>query len=705
MHESAGYRESGRYRESVSLAFTPRTVAIVGASNSGTGRNVVENFRRVGFGGQVVCVNPKYDEVLGFPCVPSLAEVPFAPDAVVLSVGRDRVLPMLEAAVDKGARSAVVFALGFAETDDSGRALQQRLAAVAHGAGMAVIGPNCQGLINFSAKVPLYMDSVHPYDPGHVALLAESGSVVTALINNRRGVRWSHAASSGNEAVTVAGDILGYFVDDPQVSVVCAYLEAIRRPDEFFATCDRARELGKHIVVCASGRTAEAQAAATAHSGALALPHRMVRAALRRHGVTAVDSLEELLETAIALQSPRMPRGGRLAVLTASGGQIELVHDNMTGTGLSIPRFASETASAMTGILAPFLSARNPLDWWGTPDPDETLPVLMKQAAADPNVDIVVQVGDFTVGPTGEESRAGGPLAAARKVQEERDELFVVLDGVGGAPAAVDVESGLADGILVLSGFGTGLRALGHLVAASRPPEPVRRRKAQPAARAAWERYPAGGVLAGAAALDLLEAAGFDLARGRHVTSVAEARAAGDELGYPVVVKVADDEVAHKTEAGGVVLGVSSRAELAAAASRLLARGTRSLLVQEQLHGGVEVLLGIQSRPPLGTFVLVGLGGVWTEILDDVELRPIGLRVGEAVQMIQSLRGYPLLAGARGQPEMHIESLVGALERLDDLALELGDDLASLDINPIIVSPDRAVVVDALLSRAEPGGS
>lgn len=701
MHESDGYRGSDHYRESVSLAFTPRTVALVGASTSGTGRNVVENFRRVGFGGQVVCVNPKYDEVLGFPCVPSLAEVPFAPDAVVLSVGRDRVLPMLEAAADKGARSAVAFALGFAETDDSGRALQQSLAAVAGAAGMAVIGPNCQGLINFSARVPLYMDTVHPYDPGHVALLAESGSVVTALINNRRGVRWSHAASSGNEAVTVAGDILDYFVDDPDVRVVCAYLEAIRRPDEFFAVCDRARELGKHIVVCASGRTAEAQAAATAHSGALALPHRMVRAALRRHGVTAVDSLDELLETAIALQSRRTPRSGSLAVLTASGGQIELVHDNVTGTGLSIPGFAPPTASAMTRVLAPFLPARNPLDWWGTPDPDETLPVLMQQAAADPSIDIVVQVGDFTAGPTGDEGRAAGALAAARKVQEERDELFVVVDGVGGAPTPEDVESGLADGILVLSGFDNGLRALGHLVATSQPPDPVRRRQARPAAHAAWRQQARSGVVAGAAGLDLLEMAGFDVVRRKQVTTAAAARAAGDELGYPVVVKVADTDMAHKTEAGGVVLGVSSGGELAAAADRLLQRGARSLLVQEQLNGGVEVLLGIESRPPLGAFVLVGLGGIWTEILDDVALRPVGLRVGEARQMIQSLRGFPLLAGARGQRVMKIESLVHALERLDDLALELGDELTSVDINPIIVLPDRAIVVDALLSSEQ----
>lgn len=279
-----------------------------------------------------------------------------------------------------------------------------------------------------------------------------------------------------------------------------------------------------------------------------------------------------------------------------------------------------------------------------------------------------------------------------------------MVDGVGGAPTPEDVEGGLADGILVLSGFGIGPRALGHLVAASQPPDPVQRRQARPAAQAAWQRCSRSRVVAGAAGLDLLEAAGFDVVRRKQVTTATAARAAGDELGYPVVLKVADTDMAHKTEAGGVVLGISSGVELAAAAERLLQHGARSLLVQEQLNGGVEVLLGSESRPPLGDFLLVGLGGIWTEILDDVALRPVGLRVGEARQMIQSLRGFPLLAGARGQRVLDIESLVHALERLDDLALELGDELTSVDINPIIVLPDRAIVVDALLSREQAGG-
>lgn len=695
---------SERYRQSVATLFSPSSVAIVGASQAGTGRTVVENFEAVGYSGRVICVNPKYDEVAGVPCVATLDDIPFVPDAVLLSVGRDRVVPMLEAAAAKGIRGAVIFAFGFAETDDTGRALQRRLSEVAQASEMAIVGPNCQGLVNFVAPAPLYMDSVQAYEAGRVALLAESGSVVTALINNHRGVRWSHAVSSGNEAVTDAADALHYFVDSPDVDVISCYLETIRRPDAFFAACDRAAAASKPIVVCKSGRTAEAQAAAAAHSGALALPQRLVSAALKRHGVVAVESLEELLEATTAMQSRRRPKGGRLGVLTASGGQIELVHDNVVGTGLSIPAFAAHTVEALTHILAPFLPARNPLDWWGTADADESVPAILRTVAADPEIDIVVQVGDFTVGPTGDEPRAAGSVAAARKVLDECDELFVVLDGIGGAPPARAVEGALEEGMLVLSGFDSGLRALGHLVRVASGVTPARRATPVPSLREEWGTF-AGAVSSGPAALSLLEKAGFDVVARRLVRTIDDALAAASTLGYPVVAKVASSEIAHKTEIGGVIVGIASPAELETAMKQLWTVSTGDILIEEQISGGVEMFLGIESRPPLGTFVLVGLGGIWTELVDDVQIASAGLRAGEAGEMVRSLRGFERLMGARGQDAVDVARIVEAVERLDDVALELGSDLGSLDVNPLIALKDRAVVVDALLVPGAKGES
>jgi acyl-CoA synthetase (NDP forming) len=604
---------------------------------------------------------------------------------------------VLEQAASRGVRGAVVFALGFGEADEAGRQLQEGLVRVARDANMAVIGPNCQGLINFVKPVPLCLDAVAPYQPGRVGLMAQSGSVITALINNRRGVRWSHAVSSGNEAVVDAADILRYYVDSPDVAAVCAFLEVIRRPAEFFRQCDRAYAAGKPVIVCKAGRTVAAQAAITSHSGALAPPDRLVDALLRRHRVIRADSLDELLETAIAVQSPVPPGGPGVAVISASGGQIELVHDSVAGTGLAMPAFSAGTRAALTEILPAFLAPGNPLDWWGTAEPDSSLPRILQAVAEDENIDIVVQVADFTAGPTGARMRAARPLSAARRLRPLRPELFVVLDGVGGAPAAADTESALDDGIVVLSGFRTGLRALGHLVTyhvsqdqgALLPPGPA-------------PGLPDGALAslrAATDALELLDACGFSVARSGIVRTAGEAVAVGEELGYPLVAKIADPGVAHKSDTGGVVLGLRTPGELSDAVGRLLRSGSARVLVQEQVADGTEMYLGLQSDPDLGTFVLAGLGGIWAELIDDVQVRPAGLSWSEAEEMIRELKGYRRLTGARGQQPVRLDVVTEAIMRLDAVARAMGADLAALDLNPVIIRGDRAIVVDAFMLR------
>lgn len=397
----------GPSAEAVRTLFEPKSVAVVGASASGRGLTVVESLRDVGYRGELACVNPKYQEIAGYPCYPSLADIPFVPEAVVVAVARERVISVIGQCAALGVKSAVTFAIGFAEANDEGKRLQDEIVAIAHDAGMAILGPNCQGLINFAKPVSLYMDNVYAYKPGRVGFLAQSGSVMTALTNNRRGVRWSHAVSSGNEAVVDAADVLEFYVSSPDVDVVCMFLESIRNPDKFFEQCDLALELGKPVAIMKTGKTPAAQRAAQAHSGALAVPERLIDARFKRHGVLRADSLEELLETAIALQSKKRPTRGHIAAMTASGGQIELVLDNLPGTGLSTPVFSSATQDAVTTLLPDFLPPKNPLDWWGMDDYDTNLPLLVAAVAEDDGIDIVVQVSDFTFGPTGESNRAG----------------------------------------------------------------------------------------------------------------------------------------------------------------------------------------------------------------------------------------------------------------------------------------------------------
>jgi acyl-CoA synthetase (NDP forming) len=683
--------------------FEPRSVAIVGASTSGRGLVIVESLRDVGYTGEVACVNPKYQEIAGFPCYASLADVPFAPDAVMVAVARDRVISIVEQAAAIGAKSAVVLAIGFAEADEEGKRLQQQIVTIAREAGMAILGPNCQGLINFAKPAALYMDNVYAYEPGRVGFLAQSGSVMTALTNNRRGVRWSHAVSSGNEAVVDAAAVLEFYVSSPDVDVICMFLESIRRPDKFFEQCDLARELGKPIVVMKTGKTPAAQRAAAAHSGALAVPERLIDARLKRHGVLRADSLEELLETAIALQSKKRPSRGQIAALTASGGQIELVLDNLPGTGLSTPVFTATTQNALRKLLPDFLPPKNPLDWWGMDNYDVNLPTLVATVANDDGVDIVVQVSDFTFGPTGESNRAGGSLNAAKMLSPAMDELFVVLDGVGGAPEAEEVEEALSNGVLVLSGFDTGLRALGHLVEyGAATQKPVAARPVDVDATREILLRSESGMISGGSAFHLLQAADLTTAAGEVSDSEMGALSLAEQYGYPVVAKVADEGVSHKSDSGGVILNISGSEELSDAISRLQGLGAKKFLIQEQVDNGVEIFLGLQTEPKLGTFVIAGLGGIWAEMLDDVQIRPVGLREGEALEMLRRLRGYGTLAGARGADAVDLDALVEVIEKLDALGQAIGGEIVSLDVNPLVLVGSRAVAVDALLVKPEP---
>lgn len=695
-------RLEGPSAEAVRTLFEPTSVAIVGASTSGRGLTVVESLRDVGYSGDVACVNPKYEEIAGYPCFASLEAIPFVPDAVVVAVARDRVVPVVEQCAAIGAKGAVVLAIGFAEANDEGKRLQEQIVTVAHDAGMAILGPNCQGLINFAKPVSLYMDNVYAYKPGRVGFLAQSGSVMTALTNNRRGVRWSHAVSSGNEAVVDAAAVLEFYVSSSDVDVICMFLESIRSPDKFFRQCDLARELGKPIVIMKTGKTPAAQRAAAAHSGALAVPERLIDARFKRHGVLRADSLEELLETTIALQSKKRPSRGQIAAMTASGGQIELVLDNLPGTGLSTPAFTAATQDAVSGLLPDFLPPKNPLDWWGMDEYDMNLPKLVAAVAADDGVDIVVQVSDFTFGPTGESNRAGGSVGSSMQLSPTMDELFVVLDGVGGAPSAEEVEDALDKGVLVLSGFDTGLRALGHLVeyGASAEKASTARPVETDATREILSRGE-GGLISGGSAFHLLEAAGLETAAGAVADSESEALLLAERYGYPVVAKVADEGVSHKSDSGGVILNIANPEELSQAITRLKKLGAKKFLIQEQVSGGVEIFLGLQTEPTLGTFVIAGLGGIWAEMLNDVQIRPVGLRDGEALQMLQQLRGYATLTGARGSELVDLDALVESIEKLDALAQVIGSEIVSLDVNPLVLAGSRAIAVDALLVKPE----
>ncbi|HLG69109.1 MAG TPA: acetate--CoA ligase family protein [Chloroflexota bacterium] len=674
----------------LSLLLEPASVAIVGASpTSRYGRQVVQNFQSLPFPGQVAAVNPRYADVLGTPCYPGLREVPFVPEAVVLNLAAERVIPALEEAAEVGVKGAVVFAIGFGEIGGDGAKRQERLQAIAREAGMAIVGPNCQGFINFHHPAPLYMGAVQPYEAGSVAFISHSGTVTQAIANNTRGVRFGHIVSCGNEAVIGCEDLLGWYVDDPNTKIVVAFLETIRKPARFFEECERAYEAGKPVVVLKSGRTEAAREAATAHSGALAQPDRLIDELFRRHKVIRVESIEELLETAIALAGP-LPRGPGVACTTGSGGLVELLLDAGARAGVTFPPFAPETVARLREILPDFLGTRNPLDVWGTPDLDKNYPEILKIIAEDPHIDAILPAVETNHWPTGSADAAGrwtyvrdDHLRNVRDLRHHTGKTVGLLSCVDGSAPADDVAALAQEGIVLLSGMDEGLRALRRAAEYAKPrPKPV-------SAKPTKMDLPDSQPFSGQPALDLLRSIGIPVTETALCETPDKAVEAAKRLGLPVVLKLADPDVTHKTERGGVVLGLDSPQAVRAAAERL----GQPVLVQKQIAGGIEMILGLQTDPQLGAFVLCGMGGIWAEALDDVAIRPLPLRQGEARDMIDSLRSRKLLDGLRGALPSDLDALAAAIEALACSGL----DVKELDVNPLIVLPDGVLAVDALV--------
>jgi acyl-CoA synthetase (NDP forming) len=680
----------------------PGSVVVVGASPTHQwGRVVLENFSRINYGGKVVAVNPKYDEIAGYPCYASIAEIPFVPDSAMVSVNRERVVPVIEEAAAKGIKGAVVIAIGFAEAGDEGRANQERLTAVAREAQMSIIGPNCQGVVNFTQPSAQYMDKVHPYEPGPVALFAQSGSVATALTNNPRGVRWSHIVSCGNEAVSGSADLLGYFVDDPQTSIIAGFIETIRRPEQFFHECERAYEAGKPIVILKSGRTEAARRMATTHSGALSAPDRLVDELLKRHHVLRVDSMEELLETVLALGGGKQPAGNRLAVVTASGGQIELILDEFGKYDLQLPTLASHTQATLRAMLPDFLQPTNPLDYWGIPDYRGAYPKILRALAEDPSVDVVVGFVDTTFGPTGDEGRARFTIQTAAEISAETDTVIALVSNLDGSVSESVARQAQAEKVIFLSGLPVGLRAIERLITYAKPrPRSGSTPPDDPGLAARTSRLGSKPV-SGLPALEFLRSAGLPTVQTVEVGSADEAGAAARRLGFPVVAKIGDVDVLHKTEAGGVLLDLADEGAVRSAYQLLRTAGANRVLVQTQVNKGLEIILGLTTDERFGTFILAGLGGIWIEVLDDVAIRPVGLREGEAEAMVSELRSSRWLEGLRGSPPLDRGALVAAIEALDRLGQAQGSRLLSLDVNPLIVLPEGAVAVDAVVVPRE----
>lgn len=687
--------------------FSPRSVAVVGASpNNPAAVEAITNLNA--FHGEVYLVNPGYREVLGRQCYASLGDLPKTPDVVLVAVGQQRAVRVVEEASALGVVAGVVLSGGFAESGSDGAALQADLARA--GKDMALLGPNCQGFVNFSQKSSLYLSHVDDeYSPGQVSLISQSGLITTTLLNNRAGVRWSHAITTGNEAVLDAADALAYLIDDPSTRVICMFLEVIRRPGAFLEMCDEASRRGKPIIVLKGGRSEVSRQASLSHSGSLSALFMQVEAALRRHNVVPVDSLETLLASAVLHHFSPPEDSSGVRALASSGGLINLALDLGEFSESALTPLSSQQRDKLAKLLPDWMSASNPFDYWGMPDLPTSLPEAMRVMSADPVPEALLAIGDLGRGPVMRQRQSLVLETAAAEVASGVGTVPVIIGAVPHDDAHHAVAEGLERGYAVLSGLGAGFQALDgwrrHHTARGNPHVPTTvAPEIESVAQRLMGAVPDGEMLqlSGSTALEVLRECGVAVAWHRQIHSWEECADAANTLSFPLVLKSDDTDVAHKTELGLVRTGIGDEAELRLAYDDLVAKGAKLAIVQQQVRARAEVLIGTNRDDSFGAFVLVGSGGIWAEIFNDVAIRPVGLGHGEALEMLESLRLAPVLAGARGAAPLDIKTMADIVDRVDALARALGDSLVSLDVNPVMLSDDGIVAVDALILLRQP---
>jgi acyl-CoA synthetase (NDP forming) len=716
--------------------FAPRSIAIVGASpRGGIAVTVRENLRILGSATRIHFVNPNYREIDGTPCHPSLDDLPERPDTVLLAVNPLRAARFTQEAADAGIPSVVIPGGGVVEGGEAAAAMQRTVREIAIRHGIALLGPNCMGMVDWITNSTNYIGDVNPWLPrGHVAGLAQSGSVTDAFIHAPGSrIGYSRIVSIGSEAALDLCDYLAYCLDDPETHAVMLFVEGFKRPERFLALADRALAMGKPILAVKVGRSAQAQDAAIAHSGSLAGEDRAIDAALEAAGVIRCDDLDELLEQAeLIAGTGRLGRGvglGRTGVVTVSTGEASLVADLAERTGLDLPPIPEAARSAILDGLPTMGYVGNPLDPWGADDEERAYRVAFEALAASGDYDVLAIVHDSPFRDLPSEVQVARNVTTALiDATATRADLLPVYVSLTGGDVSEQVKATIdaAGGMPMLRGATEAMHAIARLarwevrraarlddgprriawpqLAATTPPW-AHDDGADPLAQAGRER--AGRcVLAERESLAWLAAAGLPVTPFRAVPADADAAvAAWRDLGAgPVALKLDAEGLAHKSEAGGIRLGIGDEAAIRTAVVELRAAASRAgiplrgLLVEPMAAAGVELIVGGRRDPIVGPVVLVGLGGELAEVLDDVAvmLAPVGRDV--VVRRLERLRGAALLHGTRGRPGVDTDGLASLVSRLAGL---LADDtsLLEVDLNPVIAGPDGVVAVDALVVR------
>lgn len=691
----------------------PNSLAFVGVSTrGGSGSKMLRSAQKSGFPGPLWLVHPSAQEIAGLPCFPSFAALPSAPDCVVVSVPAPAVLGVLEQAAAAGTTSALVVSEGFSDAgDESGRERQRELAAFARRTGMAIAGPNCMGVASFVYQFAATMaDIPERSSPGGVSLVSQSGGLLNAVAElcANRGVGLNYLISIGNQAVVDLADYIEFLIDDSATRVIAVIMEGITDGPRFRAALNRAAGR-KPLAILKLGRSAFGQAATLAHTGTLAGRHEAFTALFRQTGAALVDSLDELVETAALFATAAPPKGSGVCMFTVSGGATSLIGDLGDKAGLRFPPLQPPTVASLQRILDVDRTFQNPIDTVGMPRllKDGNIDPVLDALIADQSLDVIALVLGMRMqgAPSHDEliARMAKRVAGAGKP-------LVVISFVSNSLTGKWRGFAAEHGLPLIEDLECGLKAIRHLIDFAQC-APIREAPASKRNPSSARELKPGETLTEAESKRLLAAAGFPITRELLAADPPEAARRALEIGGPVAIKIQSPDIAHKSDVGGVRLGVRGAEEAEAAARDVLTRSRSAcpharidgVLVQEMVEEGAEFILGMSYDDQFGPVVAIGAGGVTVEVFRDVATLLPPVSRSEIVEAVDSLRAKALLEGFRGAPPRDASSLVDVCMKFCDFVAETEGQFLAIEINPLFVlSQGKGVRVgDALIVTAE----
>lgn len=672
---------------SAAALLQPKSVAIVGASETGGAgwaKDVFDNFAHCGFPARVYLINPKRNELWGQKVYPDFAALPERVDLAVTIIPARSIVDTLTEAATQGLKCALIYASQFGEGGDAeGKARAEALRGLIAQHGMRISGPNCMGALAIRERLLLYPSArVRMLVPGPVGVVFQSGGTFQFWLQQAavRGLGFSYAVSSGNELDLDLADYINFMLDDPETKIIACMVEGVRRPAALMAAAEKALALGKPILVVKSGRTERARAAAASHTGALAGDDAVFEAMCRKYGIVRCHSLDDLIEGCLAFSEGRLPRGPRIAMAGYSGGAKGLFLDYATELGATLAELSPATAAELASRIDPGLPPENPLDVGaGTGMQGGKFTEICKIVLADPNVDMLAMHGQLPI--VASDPVDPTPFAT---VLAATDKPVVVIGRTSQNVTEVGRDFQARAGMPFLQGLPATIRALQglahHAVARQRGIAPLP------------EPCGAERDLSGAALERMLAENGLTPPRGGMAQTPEAAGKLAAEIGFPVAVKIVSPAALHKTEVGGVALHLADAPAVSAAATAMARRlkaatpaaEVSGFLVQEMVDG-LEVLAGVREDAHYGPFMVVGLGGIFVEVLKDVAIRLLPVDEATAREMLQSLRGAALFGAFRGQPERDLDALARAIAGLSRIFLDHRPWLSDLEINPLLV--------------------